>query len=34
MVVVVGCCVVLTGGAGQGACREVGSDGLRRNTEP
>ena len=24
----VGCCVVLTGGAGQGACREVGSEGF------
>ncbi len=28
MVAVVGCCVVLTGGAGQGAHREVGSEGF------
>jgi hypothetical protein len=26
--VTVGCCVWLSGGAGQGACREVGSDGF------
>lgn len=28
MAVVDGCCVVLTGGAGQGAHREVGSEGF------
>jgi hypothetical protein len=34
VVVIVGCRVGLIGGAGQGACREVGSEGFEANTEP